>query len=196
MPLHRRVKVSSHFFNSRPDIVTRHLKETTTKSATTPVTPTTSAAKPATLRTAKLDGVTINFTGDKTRDKCAELLYDALASDSGAREYHHHSFLLPLPPLTAVTASELISQRAKAVEVAVFNAHGSDYRSKIRSLYVNLKDKNNPTLREAVVSGEISAEKFAVMSSAVSHPFLIVVVLAILSFPVIGHGVSRTESCR
>ncbi|KAK1232868.1 transcription elongation factor TFIIS [Marasmius sp. AFHP31] len=119
-------------------------------SATTPVTPTASAAKPTALRSAKVDGVTINFTGDKTRDKCAELLYDALASDSGA-------------------PSELISSRAKAVEVAVFNAQGGaspDYRSKIRSLYVNLKDKNNPSLREAVVSGEIPAEKFAVMSSA------------------------------
>lgn len=28
----------------------------------------------------------INATGDTTRDKCAELIYDALAFDSGARK--------------------------------------------------------------------------------------------------------------
>ncbi|KAL0574546.1 transcription elongation factor TFIIS [Marasmius crinis-equi] len=127
-------------------------KEPALKStaSTTPITPTASTTKPAVARTHKTDGITINFTGDKTRDKCAELVYDALASDSGA-------------------PSELIAQRAKAVELAVFNAQGGNldgYRSKIRSLYVNLKDKNNPGLREAVASGEIPAEKFAVMSSA------------------------------
>jgi transcription elongation factor S-II len=37
-------------------------------------------------RTAKGDGVNIHLTGDKTRDRCIEIVYDALASDSGARE--------------------------------------------------------------------------------------------------------------
>ncbi|KAG7085565.1 hypothetical protein E1B28_003121 [Marasmius oreades] len=121
-------------------------------SSTTPVTPTVSSLKTAstTLRTHTTDGVNINFTGDKTRDKCAELIYDALASDSSS-------------------PSDLILQRAKAVEVAVFNTHGggsADYRAKIRMLFVNLKDKSNPGLREDVVSGEIAADKLATMSSA------------------------------
>ena len=38
-------------------------------------------------RTAKGDGVSANWTGDKTRDRCVELLYDALAVDSGARAF-------------------------------------------------------------------------------------------------------------
>jgi hypothetical protein len=42
------------------------------------------AAKP-TVRTAKSDGVKMDILGDKTRDKCMELIYDALALDSGYR---------------------------------------------------------------------------------------------------------------
>ncbi|TFK24488.1 transcription elongation factor [Coprinopsis marcescibilis] len=108
----------------------------------TPITPTV-------LRTAKSDSVS-GKTGDKTRDKCVELIYDALASDSSA-------------PI------ELILKRAIAVERAVYDNQGESiggpYRNKIRSLFVNLKDKNNPSLRENIVSGEISPEKFSTMSS-------------------------------
>jgi transcription elongation factor S-II len=61
--------------------------------------------------------------------------------------------------------------RSTSVEEAVFNNCGSsnaDYRQKMRSLYLNLKGKENPSLREGVVSGSISAAKLAVMTSAVS----------------------------
>lgn len=55
----------------------------------TPVTPTASTSgsgsKLNETRSAKTDGVKIEYTGDKTRDKCAELMYDALVFDSGAR---------------------------------------------------------------------------------------------------------------
>jgi transcription elongation factor S-II len=51
-----------------------------------PATPTSANPNKTDLRTAKTDGVKIEVTGDKTRDKCVELIYDALASDSGARE--------------------------------------------------------------------------------------------------------------
>ncbi|KAJ4490616.1 transcription factor S-II, central domain-containing protein [Lentinula aciculospora] len=111
------------------------------------ITPTTISK---TARTAKSDGIKVSGTGDTTRDKCAELLYDGLACDSGA-------------------PTELILQRAKAVEVAVLRDIGSTsaaYKSKVRSLFVNLKDKNNPGLREDVVSGEISAEKLAKMTAS------------------------------
>ena len=69
-------------------------------------------------------------------------------------------------------ATELIASRAKAVEVAVFNEFGSTtaaYKAKIRSLFVNLKDKNNPGLRESVVNGELPVDKFATMSSKVCY---------------------------
>jgi len=112
-----------------------------------------SVSSPATpkieTRTAKGDGVSPNWTGDKTRDKCIELLYDALALESGA-------------------PNDLIAQRAVAIENAVADELGINsggYKAKIRSLFVNLKDKNNPGLRESVVSGDISAAKFSKMTS-------------------------------
>ncbi|KAL4254159.1 Transcription elongation factor [Abortiporus biennis] len=118
--------------------------------SSTPATPTMSASSSkGDVRTAKSDGVKINFTGDNTRDKCAELIYDALASDSGA-------------------PSDLIITRAKAIESAVLSDNGGTtaaYKSRIRSLFVNLKDKNNPGLRESVVSGDLPVAKFAKMTS-------------------------------
>ncbi len=39
------------------------------------------------LRSRKLDGVEIRSVGDKARDKCIELSYDALVFDSGARAF-------------------------------------------------------------------------------------------------------------
>ncbi|KAG9312455.1 transcription elongation factor [Chiua virens] len=101
------------------------------------------------VRNSKADGVKISETGDNTRDRCAELIYDGLACDSGA-------------------PSDLITRRAIAVEKAVFTQFDStspEYKGKIRSLFVNLKDKANPSLRESIVSGDLSPEKFGKMTS-------------------------------
>ena len=120
------------------------------------------------IRTAKGDGAKASGTGDSTRDKCMELIYDGLACDSGARElFPDFSYSLPLNPKIA---SDLIMSRAKAVEAAVFaqfDTTDSGYKGKIRSLFVNLKDKTNPSLRENIVSGDLSAEKFSKMTSEV-----------------------------
>ncbi|KZT30188.1 transcription elongation factor [Neolentinus lepideus HHB14362 ss-1] len=124
------------------------------KASGTPVTPTAqspSAGKsPLAERSAKTDGIRVEVTGDKTRDKCIELIYDALAVDSGA-------------------PSEQILGRAKGIEASViaeFNGANAAYKSKIRSLFVNLKDKHNPGLRESVVSGDLPVIRFAKMTSA------------------------------
>jgi len=112
--------------------------------AVTPATPTA----PSAARSAKTDGVK-GGTGDNTRDKCVELLYDGMVYDSGA-------------PV------EQILKRAQGLEKAVLQKFGgttADYKSKIRSLFVNLKDKSNPGLRESVVSGELSVEKLSTMTS-------------------------------
>lgn len=81
-------------------------------------------------------------------------------------------FILPFPQADAYqpTANDLIAQRAVAIEKAVAEELGSNsggYKAKIRSLFVNLKDKNNPSLREGVTSGDISATKFSKMTSEV-----------------------------
>jgi transcription elongation factor S-II len=102
------------------------------------------------VRTAKSDGVS-GGTGDPTRNKCLELIYDALACDSGA-------------------PSDQIFGRAKGIEAAVhteFSGTTATYKSRIRSLFVNLKDKNNPGLRESVVSGDLPVQRFSKMTSQV-----------------------------
>jgi len=113
-----------------------------------PVKPSQPASGP---RSWKSDGIVFPTLGDKTRDACRNLIYDALAINSGA-------------------PSDLIESRSTAVEEAVFsncgNESNSDYRTKMRSLYLNLKGKENPSLREGVVSGDIPAKQLAVMSSA------------------------------
>lgn len=41
---------------------------------------------------------------------------------------------------------------------------GPAYRTKMRSLYMNLKDPKNPELRQRVVSGDVSADRLRQMS--------------------------------
>ena len=65
-------------------------------------------------------------------------------------------------------ASEQIFTRAKGIESTVLSEFGNvsaQYKSKIRSLYVNLKDKNNPGLRESVVSGDLPVARLCKMTS-------------------------------
>jgi len=116
----------------------------------TPITPTGSAAKPNTssARSAKADGVK-GGTGNSTRDRCVELVYDALVADTTA-------------------PTELVLSISRAVEKAVLELTGdttAEYKSKIRSLFVNLKDKANPALRASIVDGSLAPEKFARMTS-------------------------------
>ncbi|KAI9068954.1 transcription elongation factor [Trametes sanguinea] len=140
--------------NGKPPAAKKAASAQSASSAATPTTPVTpsasaSGSKLNETRSAKSDGIKIEYTGDKTRDKCAELIYDALVFDSGA-------------------PSELILTRAKEIEKTVLNDNGGTtaaYKAKIRSLYVNLKDKNNPGLRESVVSGDLAVSKFCRMSS-------------------------------
>ena len=54
---------------------------TVSSPAGTPTTPTATNV----VRTSKSDGVK-GGTGDSTRDKCVELLYDGLACDANARK--------------------------------------------------------------------------------------------------------------
>lgn len=100
-------------------------------------------------RTHKTDGIEFHkgegSTGDKTRDTCVQLVYDALASDSDA-------------------PTDLILKRARGLEAHVWKqlpppGGTNAYRTKMRSLFLNLKAANNPALREDVVSGEISVAR-------------------------------------
>lgn len=70
-----------------------HLAPPPRKASTVSVPSSTAGASNSGARTAKNDGVSTSVTGDKTRDKCIEMLYDALALESGFRM----SFLPSLP---------------------------------------------------------------------------------------------------
>ncbi|KAF9481448.1 transcription elongation factor [Pholiota conissans] len=115
-------------------------------TTSTPITPTGGAS--TSLRTSKTDNVK-GGVGDTTRDRCVELIYDAIACDATA-------------PI------ELVLTKSQGIEKAVYTDMGGTtgaYKSKIRSLFVNLKDKANPGLRASIVDGSLSPEKFSKMTS-------------------------------
>ncbi|PLW33345.1 hypothetical protein PCASD_17986 [Puccinia coronata f. sp. avenae] len=99
-------------------------------------------------RSSKTEDPGLNFElykDDKVRNGSLKAVFDALIFDSDA-------------------PADLIHDRAKAIEFEVNRTHDTTgYKNKMRSLIFNLRDKNNPGLREAVVSGEISASKLCVM---------------------------------
>ncbi|GAA5996999.1 hypothetical protein JCM5350_001474 [Sporobolomyces pararoseus] len=104
-----------------------------------------SGGPPRSYKSDSVDSVNKNSTGDRTREKCVELIYDALASDSDA-------------PV------DLILSRSRALEEHVHEQNPppegtASYRNKMRSFYLNLKAVGNPALREGVVSGEISIKE-------------------------------------
>ncbi|KAL8730796.1 MAG: hypothetical protein Q9166_003866 [cf. Caloplaca sp. 2 TL-2023] len=128
-----------------------------TKNMATPPPPTASPAPPEPAKSTvpldqrdyKKDGISITRTNQATRDNCIGLLYNGLAHTS------------PVPPATIIDI-------AAAVEAAAFSNLGPEtnepYKAKIRSLFQNLKIKSNPTLRQRVLSGEITPENFVTMT--------------------------------
>ena len=96
-----------------------------------------------------VDGVDIRRTGKDTRDNCIGLMYNGLAYRS-------------------TEPAETILVKAVEVEAAAHSAYGgetSGYKTKLRSLFQNLKNKSNPALAKRVLSGDILPEKFVVMDS-------------------------------
>jgi transcription elongation factor S-II len=94
------------------------------------------------------DGVDIKRTGVPTRDNCVGLLYNGLA------------FMSRASPTKVIL-------KAMEVEKAAFTKYKGDtpeYRAKLRSLFQNLKIKQNKDLGPKVLKGEITADKFVVMT--------------------------------
>ncbi|KAH2055310.1 hypothetical protein KXV43_002792 [Aspergillus fumigatus] len=114
---------------------------TASPAGTTPSDKLSKLSVPPDKRTWKADGVDINQTSNKIRDSCIGLMYDGLC-------------------LNSTESPRAVLSKASAVEAAAFNALGPEtkeqYRTKIRSLYQNLKNKSNPTLRVRVLSNEVT----------------------------------------
>lgn len=93
------------------------------------------------------------FIGDVVRDKCLEMLVTALMTDQPEGQ----------------NPDELIINTAQSIERSLFKEFKSitpAYKSKFRSKYLNLKDKNNPTLRSGLISEMITPDRFISMTSA------------------------------
>ncbi|KAF2862599.1 transcription elongation factor [Piedraia hortae CBS 480.64] len=108
------------------------------------------SAAPPDKRSAKADGVNTKLTGDVARDGCIQLMYDGL------------SFMSEESPDDVLAV-------ARDVELAAFNHHGKQttatYKQKMRSLFMNLKMKENAQLRHDVYTGRIEATKFVAMTT-------------------------------
>lgn len=109
---------------------------------------------PLDKRTHKTDAIQkSSLTPEPARNNSTCLLYDALVLGSAA-------------------SSSDILRLAKSIEIAVLSSpdnakgsHTSDfYKDRIRTLYQNLKNKANPELRQRILSGALSPERFAGMS--------------------------------
>jgi transcription elongation factor S-II len=116
------------------------------------VTPTDKMSKlsvPPDKRDWKADGVDINVTSRKVRDGCIGLLYNGLCHNT-------------------TESPRAVLHKAIAVEAAAHGVHGpeskDEYRTKVRSLFQNLKNKSNPQLRMRVLSNEVTPEEFVRMS--------------------------------
>ncbi|KAJ9203622.1 transcriptional regulator family: Transcription factor TFIIS [Paecilomyces variotii] len=118
-------------------------------AAATPSDKTSKLSVPPDKRTWKADGVDINHTSNKVRDSCIGLMYDGLC-------------------LHSTETPRAVLQKAVAVEAATYTYLGPEtkeqYRTKIRSLYQNLKNKSNPTLRVRVLTNEVTPDEFVRLS--------------------------------
>ncbi|KAJ7829501.1 hypothetical protein B0H14DRAFT_1207882 [Mycena olivaceomarginata] len=81
-----------------------------------------------------------------TMNTCIEFVYDVLASDSGA-------------------PFDLILLKASEIEGVVHKKYGMTwlYLATMRVVFVHLRDKNSPALREVVGSGDLPVTKFIEM---------------------------------
>lgn len=149
-----RAEVNKQKASGPPSAGARRPSESPQNGAVSPAaaTPSDKASKlsvPPDKRSWKADKVDVNHTSNRTRDSCIGLMYDGLA-------------------LNSTEAPRTVLAKACAVEAAAYSILGPEtkeqYRTKIRSLYQNLKNKSNPTLRVRVLSNEITAEQFVRMT--------------------------------
>lgn len=125
------------------------------KSDTTSKTAATSSAKAAKktyegVRNVKSDNIKYEIYDEKTRNSLLAALYNALVKDNKTK------------------SPEEIFDVAKDIETHVFNFAsyntGDTYRSKLRTLVINIKSNNNPELRTKLLLKELTSEKLIKMS--------------------------------
>ena len=125
----------------------------TKSSSSSPSSLSSSAAPASNSSSTNSKNVDINFEvlNDRVRNACLKLLYNSL-------EVQDHA-----EPQT-VFASAMKIEEAAYTKIGA-SATNNDYRGKVRSLSLNLKDKNNPELRQKVLEGHIDPGMLVVMRS-------------------------------
>ncbi len=97
----------------------------------------------------KVDKVNLNRTGNQTRDNSIGLMYNGLA-------------------YRATESIEEVMTRAMEIESAVFKKYktveSNGYRTKLRSLFANLKRKDNMQLGRQIRSGSIAPDILITMT--------------------------------
>ncbi|RFU28201.1 hypothetical protein B7463_g8149, partial [Scytalidium lignicola] len=117
-------------------------------SSPAPATETKGFTGDTSKRRWETEKVDVKRIGVPSRDACIGLLYNGLA-------------------FMSEESSTNIIIRAMEVEQAAYDAFKGDtpeYRSKLRSLFQNLKNVSNRELGPRVLSGEITAARFVVMT--------------------------------
>lgn len=117
-------------------------------AASTPVNDTGKFTGDKAKRKWESEGVSVVRTGVPTRDACVGLIYNGLA-------------------FMSEESSTRIIIKAVEVEQAAYDEYKGDngeYRSKLRSLFQNLKAISNRELGPRVLSGEIPPARFVTMS--------------------------------
>ncbi|KAI8052009.1 transcription elongation factor S-II [Syncephalis plumigaleata] len=100
-------------------------------------------------RTVTSDEVVYSKTSSAVRNRMIEMFYTALAKNNTAD-------------------SDRVIAKAVEVEIALyeqFSTPNDRYKARARELYLNLKGNDNPRLRDAIVSGSLSATRFCSMTS-------------------------------
>ena len=92
--------------------------------------------------------------GNSVREKCVEMMYNCFEVSK-----------------TNCTEQQSLLSICMEVERQLFECSGKQtdakYKASFRSKYLNLKDKSNPSLRNCILTGKITPERFISMTTAV-----------------------------
>lgn len=101
-------------------------------------------------RNTTTDGVDFKITGDASRDGCLKLMYDGIV-------------------YLSEESADAVFDVARRIEVAAFehfkHETSAAYKQKMRSLFQNLKMKDNKHLRRDVLTMKIPPKQFVAMTS-------------------------------
>ncbi|ODV61653.1 transcription elongation factor DST1 [Ascoidea rubescens DSM 1968] len=103
-------------------------------------------------RNARTDNVNVQIYDDKTRVSSLSALYNALVSDRPPLIYK------PSEAFKIIKEIEALCHKQTLYQI------NDTYRSKLRTLVMNIRSKNNPQLRYKILNGDISPSSLVKMS--------------------------------